>query len=212
MGVQVEMAKVKIDVIKPWIATRVTELLGFEDEVLINFIYGLLDVKVLIPPLLKQKLASRVFVHSHRLIRAASVWQEADGKHLQIQLTGFMEKNTGRFMKELWGLLTSAQNNQSGVPQQFLDAKAEEAKKKKVRRFSFPSIRLRLARVRMFRFRNIVIEQMLVWLQEEKDRILSEVLRKKEEQEKDAEEERQRRQVSLVILYRVTFTCSFAVV
>jgi hypothetical protein len=48
--VQVDMSKVKIDVIKPWIATRVTELLGFEDEVLINFIYGLLDVKVMIAP------------------------------------------------------------------------------------------------------------------------------------------------------------------
>jgi serine/arginine repetitive matrix protein 1 len=40
------MSKVKMDVMKPWIATRVTELLGFEDEVLINFIYGLLDAKV----------------------------------------------------------------------------------------------------------------------------------------------------------------------
>lgn len=36
-----------MDVIRPWIATRVTELLGFEDEVLINFIYGLLDGKVI---------------------------------------------------------------------------------------------------------------------------------------------------------------------
>ncbi|KAG6511909.1 hypothetical protein ZIOFF_029988 [Zingiber officinale] len=41
----VDMTKVKMDVIKPWIATRVTELLGFEDEVLINFVYGLLDGK-----------------------------------------------------------------------------------------------------------------------------------------------------------------------
>lgn len=40
------MTKVKMDVIRPWIANRVTELLGFEDEVLINFIYGLLDGKV----------------------------------------------------------------------------------------------------------------------------------------------------------------------
>lgn len=40
------MTKVKMDVMKPWIATRVTGLLGFEDEVLINFIYGLLDGKV----------------------------------------------------------------------------------------------------------------------------------------------------------------------
>lgn len=40
------MAKVKMDVMKPWIAKRVTELIGFEDEVLINFIYGLLEGKV----------------------------------------------------------------------------------------------------------------------------------------------------------------------
>ncbi|KAJ6819161.1 serine/arginine repetitive matrix protein 1-like [Iris pallida] len=43
-----------------------------------------------------------------------------------------MEKNTGKFMKELWGLLLSAQSNVSGVPQQFLDAKEEETRKKKV--------------------------------------------------------------------------------
>ncbi|KAM0862412.1 hypothetical protein ACQ4PT_045294 [Festuca glaucescens] len=97
----VDMSKVKMDVMKPWIATRVTELLGFEDEVLINFIYGLLDVK------------------------------EVDGKHIQIQLTGFMEKNTIKFMKELWSLLLSAQQNASGVPQQFLDAKEAEIQQRK---------------------------------------------------------------------------------
>ncbi|KAL2486446.1 putative serine/arginine repetitive matrix protein 1-like [Abeliophyllum distichum] len=97
----VEMAKVKMDVMKPWIAKRVTELIGFEDEVLINFIYGLLEGK------------------------------EVNGKEVQISLTGFMERNTGKFMKELWSLLLSAQKNVSGVPQQFLDAKEEETKKKK---------------------------------------------------------------------------------
>uniref|UniRef100_A0A0E0KBU7 PWI domain-containing protein n=1 Tax=Oryza punctata TaxID=4537 RepID=A0A0E0KBU7_ORYPU len=97
----VDMTKVKMDVMKPWIATRVTELLGFEDEVLINFIYGLLEEK------------------------------EADGKKIQIQLTGFMEKNTVKFMKELWSLLLSAQQNASGVPQQFLDAKEAEIQQKK---------------------------------------------------------------------------------
>ncbi|VVB01877.1 unnamed protein product [Arabis nemorensis] len=96
----VDVTKVKMDVMKPWIATRVTELLGFEDEVLINFIYGLLDGKVV------------------------------NGKEIQISLTGFMEKNTGKFMKELWTLLLSAQTNSSGVPQQFLDAREAETKKK----------------------------------------------------------------------------------
>ncbi|KAH9661574.1 PWI domain-containing protein [Citrus sinensis] len=98
----VDMTKVKMDVMKPWIATRVTELLGFEDEVLINFIYGLLEGK------------------------------EVNGKEVQISLTGFMEKHTAKFMKELWTLLLSAQKNASGVPQQFLDAKEEEARKKKL--------------------------------------------------------------------------------
>lgn len=41
------MTKVKMDVMRPWIAKRVTELIGFEDEVLINFIYGLLEGKVI---------------------------------------------------------------------------------------------------------------------------------------------------------------------
>ena len=43
---KVDMSKVNMDVMKPWIATRVTQLLGFEDEVLINFIYELLGGKV----------------------------------------------------------------------------------------------------------------------------------------------------------------------
>lgn len=38
--------KVKMDVMRPWIAKRVTELVGIEDEVLINFIYSLLEGKV----------------------------------------------------------------------------------------------------------------------------------------------------------------------
>ncbi|KAK8514472.1 hypothetical protein V6N12_009177 [Hibiscus sabdariffa] len=43
---RVNMTKVKMNVIRPWVAARVTELLGFEDEVLINFINGLLDEDV----------------------------------------------------------------------------------------------------------------------------------------------------------------------
>lgn len=40
------MKKIKLDVIKPWIAEKVTELLGVEDEVLIGYIFGLLEEKV----------------------------------------------------------------------------------------------------------------------------------------------------------------------
>nr|GEY49946.1 serine/arginine repetitive matrix protein 1 isoform X1 [Tanacetum cinerariifolium] len=92
----VDMTKVNVDVMRPWIA----ELLGSEDEVLINFIYGLQEENLV------------------------------NGKEIQISLTGFMEKNTRKFMKELWTHLLNAQENASGVPQQFLDAKEEESRKK----------------------------------------------------------------------------------
>lgn len=82
----VDMTKVKMYVMRPWIANRVTELLGFEDEVLINFIYGLLDGKVV------------------------------NGKEVQISLTGFMEKNTGKFMKELWMLLSQCRKECEWCP------------------------------------------------------------------------------------------------
>jgi hypothetical protein len=41
------MKKVNLEVIKPWIGKKVTELLnGFEDEVLIAYIISLLEEKV----------------------------------------------------------------------------------------------------------------------------------------------------------------------
>ena len=44
--VQVDLRKVAMDAIKAWVASRITQLLGFEDEVLIGFAFGLLDDKV----------------------------------------------------------------------------------------------------------------------------------------------------------------------
>jgi hypothetical protein len=63
---------------------------------------------------------------------SCSKCQGLNGKKLQLSLTGFLGKTTGRFMKELWELLMSAQTNPSGIPQQFLDEKAAELRAKKV--------------------------------------------------------------------------------
>ena len=41
--VQVDMHKVNMDIVKPWITKRVTEILGFEDDVVIEFIFNLFD-------------------------------------------------------------------------------------------------------------------------------------------------------------------------
>lgn len=42
---KVDMSKVNLEVIKPWITKRVTEILGFEDDVVIEFIFNQLEVK-----------------------------------------------------------------------------------------------------------------------------------------------------------------------
>ncbi|KAL1929361.1 hypothetical protein VTP01DRAFT_1499 [Rhizomucor pusillus] len=98
---KVDMKKVKLDVMRPWISQRITELLGFEDEVVIDFAYGLLEE------------------------------ENPDPKMMQINLTGFLEKNTQQFILELWRLLLSAQNAVGGVPPVFLEQKKQEILKRK---------------------------------------------------------------------------------
>lgn len=45
-NVKVDMKKVNLDVMKPWITKRVVELLGLEDDVLIEMIFNLLEEQV----------------------------------------------------------------------------------------------------------------------------------------------------------------------
>lgn len=42
---KVDLKRVKLEVMKAWIATRVSELLGVEDEVLVGYIYEQLEGK-----------------------------------------------------------------------------------------------------------------------------------------------------------------------
>lgn len=40
------MLKVNLDILKPWIATRLQELLGIEDDVVVAFVFNQLEEKV----------------------------------------------------------------------------------------------------------------------------------------------------------------------
>lgn len=51
---------------------------------------------------------------------------QPDIKALQIQLTGFLDKDTSKFCKELWSLCLSGQKNPQGVPKELLEAKKLE--------------------------------------------------------------------------------------
>merc|ERR1712196_343518 len=65
---------------KPWISKRVTELLGCEDEMVVEY-------------------ANSLLTNGSNL----------DPKHMQVQMTGFLARKTPTFMSELWELLLSAQ-------------------------------------------------------------------------------------------------------
>lgn len=89
---KVDIKKVSMDVMKPWISKRVTELLGCEDEMVVEYCNSLLT----------------------------NGGGKLDPKHMQVQMTGFLARKTPTFMSELWELLLSAQENPAGVPQQYV--------------------------------------------------------------------------------------------
>lgn len=43
---QVDMSKIKFDVVKPWIQDKLTEILKIDDDVVVDFVYNQLDQKV----------------------------------------------------------------------------------------------------------------------------------------------------------------------
>lgn len=102
---KVDMQKVNIEVMKKWIAGRIEESLGSEDDVVTELCYSLLETS-----------------------RFPNI------KVLQIQLTGFLDKDTAKFCKDLWNLCLSAQSNPQGVPKELLEAKKLELMQEKVRR------------------------------------------------------------------------------
>ncbi|MCJ1485047.1 hypothetical protein MMC06_005220 [Schaereria dolodes] len=100
---KVDMQKVNVEVMKKWIAGKISEILGSEDDVVIELCFNLLE-------------GSRF----------------PDIKVLQIQLTGFLDKDTAKFCKELWSLCLSAQGNPQGVPKELLEAKKLELIQEKI--------------------------------------------------------------------------------
>ncbi|KAM9880766.1 PWI domain-containing protein [Verticillium dahliae] len=100
---KVDMQKVNLQVIKKWIASKISEILGGEDDVVIELCFGLIE-------------GSRF----------------PDIKGLQIQLTGFLDKETAPFCKELWKLFLSAQASPQGVPKELLEAKKLELIQEKI--------------------------------------------------------------------------------
>ncbi|GFE53249.1 PWI domain-containing protein [Babesia ovis] len=115
----VDITKVQIDAFKPWISRRVTELMGVEDEIVVDYcisqlkFFGETDAKA------NTENAGDGGIGLNEK-------PYLDPKKLQINLTGFMAKNARVFVKELWDLLLAAQENEYGIPQMFIDEKKQQ--------------------------------------------------------------------------------------
>ncbi|KAJ2260080.1 Serine/arginine repetitive matrix protein 1 [Coemansia sp. RSA 376] len=91
---RVDMSKVNMEVIKPWISRKINELLGIDDEVLFEYVVNMLQES-----------------------------NTPDGKAMQVNLTGFLEAKTVEFMQSLWTLLLEAQKGLGGVPESLIRGK-----------------------------------------------------------------------------------------
>ncbi|KAF2675251.1 hypothetical protein BT63DRAFT_436190 [Microthyrium microscopicum] len=100
---KVDMQKVNTQVMRKWIANRISQILGEDDDVTIELCFNLLEES-----------------------------RHPNIKHLQIQLTGFLEKDTPAFCEELWKLCLSAQSSPQGVPKELLEAKKLELRQEKL--------------------------------------------------------------------------------
>merc|ERR550525_2219328 len=89
---------------KPWITRRITELLGFEDDIVVEFCI------------------------THLLEKNE---KGVDPKFLQVNLTGFMERKAAPFCSELWKHLLSAQESPVGVPRDFIEQKKDDLRQKR---------------------------------------------------------------------------------
>jgi len=94
---KVNLEKVALPVIKKWIAERILDILGFEDDIVVQFIFNMLDT-------------------------AKEEHRSPDPKYIQIYLTGFLEHNARTFTEELWDHLVTACHNAGGIPTAMLKA------------------------------------------------------------------------------------------
>ncbi|KAG8623173.1 hypothetical protein KVT40_008149 [Elsinoe batatas] len=100
---KVDTGKINVPVIKNWAAAEVSKLLGFEDDVVIGMLFDLLEGD-----------------------------KHPNIKVLQLQLTGFLGDDAKCFCQQLWNLCLSAQDSETGVPQQLLEAKKAELRQERV--------------------------------------------------------------------------------
>eukprot|EP00494_Astrolonche_serrata_P026317 UN26578 len=102
LDTRIDMTNIKFDTFKQWIALKVEAIIGIDDDILVGTIINFME---------KERFP--------------------DPRVLYITLVPFLETKVRGFMKQLWNLLTSAQENGTGVPQEMIDAVKKENQEKR---------------------------------------------------------------------------------
>ncbi|CAI2376831.1 unnamed protein product [Moneuplotes crassus] len=98
---KVDISKVNRDSIRPWIETRVNELMDVEDELIPDLVISYLEEQ-------------------------QEQGQSLCPKKITVHITGFLGENAKVFMEELWQILLEAQDSKFGIPNTIINQKREE--------------------------------------------------------------------------------------
>jgi serine/arginine repetitive matrix protein 1 len=103
----VDISKVNRAVLAQWIETRVTEILGFEDEIVYSTI-----VNVFLPTVASDSSAAQ---------------PEVDPRRAQVDVAGFLgDEEASMFVRDLWSMMLDAQDSGVGIPRKLLEEKKKE--------------------------------------------------------------------------------------
>ncbi len=100
----VDLSKINKPVLAQWVEKNITEILGFEDEIV-------------------QSTAVNMFLPSS----SDEAVIEVDPRKAQIDMAGFLgDDEAAKFAKELWDMMVDAQKSPLGIPTKLLEEKKKE--------------------------------------------------------------------------------------
>lgn len=109
----------ELNSIKPWIQKKITEILGFEDEVVINLAISELESKEETGPCPKRIQLNLTGNFNNK-------WSFLNLLINYFLQKGFLTNKASIFMKELWKLLLEAQETLNGIPPSLIQERKEE--------------------------------------------------------------------------------------
>lgn len=107
---------------------RISEILGNDDDVVIETCINMVE----------NAKPVRSLPDPPRRPHRSNDLSQLKIKEVQLNMTGFLEKDAATFCKELYKLLLSAQSSPQGVPKELLEAKKLELMQERVSWTSTP--------------------------------------------------------------------------